>query len=113
MPKFLISFPSSAMAGLGEDLEAAAVDSHAVVLDAKRAGVWVFGGAIDESFPPVLVEEDGAVTRGTYPETANIEGGYAIIDAPTFEEALSWAARIAKACRCPQEMRVFHDDPQA
>jgi len=30
---------------------------------------------------------------------------------PTYEDAIAWAARIAKACRCEQELRVFQFDP--
>jgi hypothetical protein len=29
------------------------------------------------------------------------------------EEAIAWAARIAKACRCDQEVRVFGFDPES
>lgn len=32
---------------------------------------------------------------------------------PSREEAVAWAARIAKACRCDQELRVFGFDPQS
>jgi hypothetical protein len=28
-------------------------------------------------------------------------------------EAVAWAARIARACRCSQELRVFQFDPQS
>lgn len=28
-------------------------------------------------------------------------------------EAVTWAARFAKACRCDQELRVFGFDPQS
>jgi hypothetical protein len=95
------------------DLQAAGVDSHRVVAEAKAAGVWVFGGGIDESVPPVRVDRDGVVTPGTYPQTAQIEGGYSVIEVPTRSEALRWAARFAEACRCPQEVRVFGDDPES
>ncbi len=111
MTKYLISFPSSAMDFSAEDLQAASEASHAVVQEAKDAGVWVFGGAIDESVPPVMVAADGAVTEGTYPQTSRIEGGYAILELPSREAALAWAARIAAACRCAQEVRAFHYDP--
>lgn len=50
MTKYLISFPSSAMSFSEEDLRAASDASHAVVEEAKEAGVWVFGGAIDDPF---------------------------------------------------------------
>lgn len=79
MTKYLISFPSGAMAFPDEDLQAA---SHAVVQEAKEAGVWVFGGGIDESIPPVMVEGDGTVTDGTYPQTQQLEGGYTILELP-------------------------------
>jgi hypothetical protein len=32
---------------------------------------------------------------------------------PTREEALEWAARIAAACRCAQEVREIMFDPLA
>jgi hypothetical protein len=39
-------------------------DSHAVIDEAKAAGVYVFGGGIDEAVPPALVSADGAVAEG-------------------------------------------------
>jgi hypothetical protein len=36
----------------------------------------------------------------------------AIFDPASREEAVAWAARIAKGCRCDQELRVFQFDPQ-
>lgn len=111
--KYLISFPSGEMQLDEGGLEAASVDSHAVVAEAKAAGVWVFGGGIDESVPPVLVAADGTVTEGTYPQTARIEGGYSVLEVPTRDEAVRWAAKIAAACRCRQELRVFGFDPES
>ena len=64
MTKYLISFPSGGMVVASEDLRAVWDASHAVVEEAKAAGVWVFGG-IDESVPPVMVDGDGTVTEGT------------------------------------------------
>ena len=49
MTKYLISFPSGAMDVTEEELPAVSDASHAVVQEAKDAGVWVFGGGIDES----------------------------------------------------------------
>ncbi|RMI06945.1 YciI family protein [Cellulomonas triticagri] len=113
MAKYLISFPSGEMQLGPGGLAAAAEESHAVVREAKAAGVWVFGGGIDESVPPVRVAADGTVTPGTYPQTARLEGGYTVLDVPTREVALEWAARIAAACRCAQEVRAFQDDPES
>ena len=51
---------------------------------------------------------DGTVTAGPYPEAI---GGLCVVDAPSREEALEWAAEIAVACRCAQEVREFMPDP--
>lgn len=111
MTKYLISFPSAAMDVPEAELQAVADAAHAVVQEAKDAGVWVFGGGIDESVPPVVVHGDGTVAEGTYPQTAQLEGGYSVLELPTYEAALEWAAKIAAACRCAQEVRAFQYDP--
>ena len=111
MTKYLISFPSGAMDVTPDELPAVADAAHAVVQEAKDAGVWVFGGGIDESVAPVRVDAAGTVREGTYPETAKIEGGYTVLELATREEALAWAAKIARACRCEQEVRAFQYDP--
>lgn len=113
MTKYLISFPSGAMDLSDTDLQAVSETSHAVVREAKEAGAWVFGGGIDESVPPVRVAADGTVTHDTYPETAKIEGGYSILELPSYEAALAWAAKFAAACRCAQEVRAFGYDPES
>ncbi len=111
MTKYLISFPSAAMVVPDEDLPAVADAAHAVVQEAKDAGVWVFAGGIDERIAPVLVDGDGTVTEGTYPQTREIEGGYTVLELPSRESALEWAAKLAVACRCAQEVRAFQYDP--
>lgn len=111
MTKYLISFPSAAMDVTAEELPAVSDASHAVVQEAKDAGVWVFGGGIDEGVPPVLVDGGGNVREGTYPQTAQLEGGYSVLELPSYEAALEWAAKIAVACRCAQEVRAFAYDP--
>ena len=109
--KYLISFPSAAMVVSGEELEAAGRDSRAVIEQAKVAGVYVFGGGIDEGVAPVLVSGDGAVAEGGYPWAPPLNGGFTVLELPSREDAIAWAARIAKACRCDQELRVFMFDP--
>ena len=113
MTRYLISFPSSAMVLKEGDLPAVAAAAHAVVKAAKDAGVWVFGGGIDESVAPVVVAADGTVTEGTYPQTGQIEGGYTVLELPSREAAVAWASKIATACRCAQEVRAFQDDPES
>jgi hypothetical protein len=113
MTKYLISFPSAAMAVTEEELPAVSDASHAVVQEAKDAGVWVFGGGIDESIAPVMVDGDGTVSEGTYPQTKQLEGGYSVLELPSYDAALGWAAKFAVACRCAQEVRAFGYDPDS
>ena len=113
MTKYLISFPSSAMVVAEEDFQAVSDASHAVVAQAQAAGVYVFGGGINEQVAPVKVSADGSVVEGTYPETRRIEGGYLILELPTRKAAEEWAAKIAAACRCDQELREFGYDPES
>ena len=49
---------------------------------------------------------------GPYPQTKELSGGFTVIDVPTREAALEWAAKIAVACRCAQEVREFGPDPE-
>lgn len=113
MAKYLISFPSAAMVVPEVDREAVGRDAHAVIDQAKAAGVYVFAGGIDEAVPAVLVSADGTVVEGGYPWAPALNGGFAVLEVPSREEAVRWAARIAEACRCSQELRVFGVDPQS
>lgn len=113
MAKYLISFPSAAMIVPDDEWEAVGRDAHAVIDEAKAAGVYVFGGGIDEAVPPVLISADGTVVEGGYPWAPRLDGGFTVLELTCREEAIAWAARIARACRCDQELRVFQFDPQS
>jgi hypothetical protein len=67
--------------------------AHAVVREAKEAGVFVLAGGLVEDEAPALVAVDGTVTAGTYPETQELSGG------------------VAAECRCAQEVRSFGYGP--
>jgi hypothetical protein len=109
MTRYLISFDAHAMDHIpDEDMPTVGKASHEVVQEALNAGVWVFGAGL-ESQRASVVATDGTVTDGPYPETI---GGFAVVDVPSREEALAWAARIAVACRCGQEVRELLPDPE-
>jgi hypothetical protein len=112
MTKYLISFPSEAMVLTDEEFPIVVAESHAVIEEAKAAGVYVFGGGIDENVAPVLVSADGSVSAETYPGT-EIKGGFTILELPNREAAQEWASKIAASCRCSQELREFMFDPQS
>jgi len=95
-----------------EDLPAVAEASRAVVRAAKEAGVWIFGGGLQRQ-QAAVVATDGTVSDGPFPETKAVIGGFSIIEVPTREEALAWAARMAEGCRCAQEVREIMYDPES
>jgi hypothetical protein len=110
MTRYLISFDDGAMTFPEEDLPDVAKAAHEVVREAQEAGVWVFGGGV-ESQRATIVATDGMVTDGPYPESKAVIGGFALVDVPSREEALGWAAKFAVACRCAQEVREIMFDP--
>ncbi len=110
MTRYLISFDDGAMTFPGEELPDVGEAAHAVVAEAQDAGVWVFGGGL-ESQQASVVATDGTVTDGPYPETKEVLGGLVVVDVPSREEALEWAAKFAVACRCAQEVRELMYDP--
>jgi len=112
MTRYLISFDAGAMDHIpDEEMPAVGKGAHAVVQEAVNAGVWVFGGGL-ESQRASVVATDGTVTDGPYPETKEVIGGFSLVDVPSREEALAWAAKIAVACRCAQEVRELLPDPE-
>ena len=107
MPRYLISFDDGAMTFPQEELEDVAEAAYAVVREAKDEGVWVFGGGLHSHEEVSVVRTDGTVTHGPSPERKAYIGGFSVVDVPSREEALAWAAKIAVACRCAQEVREF------
>jgi hypothetical protein len=109
MTAYLISFDAHAMDHIpDEDMPAVAKAAHAVVQEALHAGVYLFAGGLENQRASV-VATDGTVTDGPYPEAI---GGVMVVEVPSREEALEWAAKIAVACRCAQEVREFGPDPE-
>ena len=109
MPRYLISFDDGAMTFPEEQLPEVAEAAHAVVKQAEDSGVWVFGGGLHSHEEVSVVATDGTVTDG--PESKAYIGGFAIVDVPSRDQALQWAAKFAVACRCAQEVREFVPDP--
>src|SRR6266516_5508029 len=109
MTRYLISFDDGAMTFPEEELPDVSAAAPAVVKEAMDGGVWVFGGGL-HSHDVSVVATDGTVTDG-HPESKAYIGGFSVVDVPSREEALEWAAKIAFACRCAQEVREFLPDP--
>ena len=112
MTRYLISFDHGAMDQIPDEDGAAVRDATlAVVQEAKDAGVWVFAEGVypHEEVSAKVVAPDGTVTVGAENKIA----GVTIIEVPSLDEALRWAAKLAAACRCAQEVREFAPVPAA
>lgn len=113
MPRYMISFDDGSMGHIPEeDLPAVGDAARAVARDAKAAGIWIFGCGILRQRASI-VATDGTVTDGPVPETKAVVGGFSLIEVPSRDEALRWAARFARACRCSQEVREIAYDPES
>jgi hypothetical protein len=109
MTAYLISFDAHAMDHIpDEDGPAVGRAAHAVCQEAINAGVLVCTGGL-ENQRASIVAADGTVTDGPYPQAI---GGLMVVEVPSREDALQWAAKIAVACRCTQEVREFMPDPE-
>jgi hypothetical protein len=117
MKQYLLSVHSVAdEAPSAEDAQAAyeGVDAFNAELQAK--GAWVFAGGLHPADTATVVRvKDGEVvtTDGPFAETKEQLGGFWIITADDLDDALAWAAKGARACRNPVEVRPFQELPDA
>jgi len=113
MHRYLISFDDGSM-NFSTEAEWVEVGtaSRAVVQEAKDAGVWIFGGGVERQRASI-VGTNTVVSDGPFPEAKAVIGGFSIIEVASHQEALKWAAKIAVACRCAQEVREIMFDPDS
>lgn len=66
MPRYLISFDDGSMDHIPEaDQPAVGESAHAVVREAKAAGIWIFGGEVLRQ-QSSIVATDGTISDGPY-----------------------------------------------
>jgi hypothetical protein len=104
MTQYLIAFNDGDMTHSEEERPDVAKACRAMVQEANEAGVWVFSAGLATHDMVSVVDTDGTVTDGPYPESKEHIGGFGVVDAPSHEAALEWAAKIAAACRCAQQV---------
>lgn len=98
-----------------EWFEGRVAPSMAVVNEMKEAGVWVFGGGLEEDAPVYAADATSGqilVTDGPYAETKEQLGGFCVVDVPDDETAKMWAGKVAEGCGWPQEVRRFGAVPE-
>ena len=88
-----------------EELPDVGAAPQAVVKEAQDSGVWGFGGGPHSYEEVSAVATDRTVSDGPYPENKAYIGGFSVVEVPSREKALEWAAKIAIACRCDQDVR--------
>ena len=108
MTRYLISFNYGTMEMTDDELPEVADAARAVVREAVAAGVIVFAGGVGDPQNTSVVGRDGKATDGPNPNRTEFIGGMAVVEVVSRTEALAWAAKIAAACRCPQDVREFH-----
>ena len=82
----------------------------------QASGAWVFAGGLHPADTATVVRVkngETVTTDGPFAETKEQLGGFWIVNAPDLDAALALAARGAKACRNPVEVRPFQDEPEA
>jgi hypothetical protein len=96
-----------------EDMQKAFQQVDALNEKMMKAGVWVFGGGLNDPRIATTVrahQGDVVMTDGPFAETKEQLGGFWIISAPDLDAALDWATQASAACMGPVEVRPFQDD---
>ena len=116
MPEYLIYFNQQWVGDHPEEWFRGRVEpSMAVVNEMKRAGVWVFGGGLEEEGPVYAADATSgeiSITDGPYVETKEWLGGFCVVSVSDDEEAKVWAGKVAEGCGWPQEVRRFGPVPE-
>ena len=97
-----------------EEKEAAYERYRAFADDARAAGVLAGGDELGPTRDATTVRVRGAetlVTDGPYAEVKEALGGYFVLECPSLDDALEWAARIPGAEHGAVEVRPVYVDP--
>jgi hypothetical protein len=96
-----------------EEMEQSYKDVAAFNSELQASGNWVFAGGLHAPSTATVVRigADSSVitTDGPYAETKEQLGGFWVVTAPDLDAALDLAARGARACRLPVEVRPFQE----
>jgi len=115
MPEYLIAFNAEWVPDLTEDdIMEAARTSSAMTEEMQAAGVWVYGGGLDEDSlvgGVDLVDGKPVLLDGPYAETKEHLGGFCVVDVPDDETARHWAGKMAVACGWPMQVHRFMNPP--
>ncbi len=115
MTQYLLAVHHSEAVQLSpQEMQQSIKDVDAFNTELQQAGNWVFAGGLHPPSTATVVRIDGdkvLTTDGPYAETKEQLGGFWAIEAADLDAALAIAARGAKACLLPVEVRPFQDEP--
>lgn len=112
MPLYLISFNEGAMQIPLEELATVTREALGVIRQVRDAGVYVCAGGLVAPAETCVVAVDGSVREGPDPAQRDFLGGFTVVDVPDRDQALHWAAKLAAACRCAQDVRELMPEPE-
>jgi hypothetical protein len=98
-----------------EERRAAYAEYTAFAEAAGVAGVLGGGAELSSTRDATTVRVRDAqtvVTDGPYAEAKEALGGYFLLEVPTLDDAVAWAARIPGAAHGAVEIRAVHRDPE-
>jgi hypothetical protein len=112
----LIYADESGWESLAEDERRTSYDRYrAFADDARAAGVLVAGdelGSTQDATTVRIRDEQVAVMDGPYAEVKEALGGYFLLECPSIDEAVAWAARIPAAEHGAVEVREVYVDEE-
>lgn len=115
MPQYLIHFNAEWVPDLTEEQILDSARSIDPVIDeAIAAGVWVFGGGLDDkskAFSIGVTEGKARFIDGPYAESKEQFGGFSVVDVPDDEQARYWAEKIALGCGWPMQVQQLGSPP--
>lgn len=118
MPQYMLLIYGPAEGGPSpEEQQAAMPKWFAYTEELRSSGAMVAGDALQPTEVATTVRvRDGetVISDGPFAETKEILGGYYIVDVPTLDEALAWAAKMPNIEYGTVEVRpvmVFDQEP--
>ena len=113
MTQYLVAIhhPDDYDPAVAED-ETMARDIDALNDAMKAAGVRIFVGGLRPASSAkslrTLPDGQALVADGPYLKTEEHMGGFWVLEAVDFDDALAWGRKATVACRAPVEVRPFH-----
>lgn len=98
------------------EAEAAMAAAGAIIEELMSSGAFVFAGGLYPPDTAVTVEhtDAGLVTENRpFVEAPEYLGGFWVIDVPSQDHAVEWAAKASKALGGRIEVRAFQEPPEA